>query len=60
MSKVVELSQAVSKINDGDVITVSSSSALGCPDLVLKGIRERFDAESHPRDLTCPSPYRSG
>lgn len=60
MSKVVELSQAVSKINDGDVITVSSSSALGCPDLVLKGIRERFDAESHPRDLTTLHPIAAG
>ena len=60
MSKVVSLKKAVSHIGDGDVITVSSSSALGCPDLVLKGIRERFDAEGHPKGITTLHPIAAG
>ena len=35
--------EAADLINDDDVITVSSSSALGCPDAVLSGIGQRFD-----------------
>jgi propionate CoA-transferase len=40
MQKVQILSarEAADLINDDDVITVSSSSALGCPDSVLAGI----------------------
>lgn len=41
MSKLVSASDAVSHIKDGAVITVSSSSALGCPDRVLQAIGER-------------------
>ena len=38
--------EAADLINDGDIITVSSSSGLGCPDAVLAGIGQRFE-ETH-------------
>ncbi len=60
MSKVHSLSDAVARIPDDAVLTVSSSSALGCPDLVLKGIGARFDAEGHPRNLTTIHPIAAG
>jgi len=60
VSKVVSAAQAVARIPDGAVVTVSSSSALGCPDLVLKAIGERFEAEGHPRDLTTLHPIAAG
>lgn len=60
MSKVVTAAEAASRIPDGAVVTVSSSSALGCPDLVLKAIGTRFEEEAHPRDLTTIHPIAAG
>ena len=60
MSKVVSAAQAAARIRDGAVVTVSSSSALGCPDLVLAAIGARFEAEGHPRDLTTLHPIAAG
>lgn len=60
MSKLVSAAEAVSRIKDGAVVTVSSSSALGCPDLVLKALGERFRAEGHPRGLTTLHPIAAG
>ncbi|MBW0159247.1 acyl CoA:acetate/3-ketoacid CoA transferase [Sedimentimonas flavescens] len=60
MSKIVSAAQAAARIADGAVVTVSSSSALGCPDLVLKAIGARFDAEGHPRELTSIHPIAAG
>jgi len=60
MSKVVSAQEAVSRIPDGAVVTVSSSSSLGCPDLVLKALGERFEAEGHPRGLTTLHPIAAG
>ncbi len=59
-SKVTTAAQAVSQIADEDVITVSSSSGLGCPDLVLRALGERFEAEGHPRNLTTLHPIAAG
>src|SRR5260370_39285499 len=47
-------------IPDGAIVTVSSSSALGCPDAVLAAIGARFDAEGRPRDLTTLHPIAAG
>ena len=47
MTKLVSVSEAVSRIPDNAVVTVSSSSALGCPDLVLKALGERFRSVMH-------------
>ena len=60
MSKVVEASEAAGRIRDGAVVTVSSSSSLGCPDLVLKAIGQRFDDEGHPRNITTIHPIAAG
>lgn len=60
MGKHVSAADAVARIPDGAVVTVSSSSALGCPDAVLQALGERFAAEGHPRDLTTLHPIAAG
>lgn len=60
MSKLISAAEAASLIEDGAIVSVSSSSGLGCPDLVLKAIGERFDAEGHPRDITTLHPIAAG
>lgn len=60
MSKLTSAADAAARIPDRAVITVSSSSALGCPDLVLAAIGARFDVEGHPRDLTTIHPIAAG
>src|SRR6478736_5377966 len=60
MSKHISPAEAASLIPDGAVVSVSSSSGLGCPDLTLKAIGERFDATGHPRDLTTLHPIAAG
>jgi propionate CoA-transferase len=60
MSKLVSLAEAASRIKDGAVVTVSSSSALGCPDRMLQAIGERFQETSHPRNITTIHPIAAG
>ncbi|MSU90356.1 acyl CoA:acetate/3-ketoacid CoA transferase [Rhodobacteraceae bacterium 2CG4] len=60
MSKVASAAEAAARIPDDATVTVSSSSSLGCPDLVLKAIGARFDAEGHPRNLTTLHPIAAG
>lgn len=60
MTKVTTPAAAVARIPDGAVVTVSSSSALGCPDLVLRALGERFRAEGHPSGLTTIHPIAAG
>jgi propionate CoA-transferase len=60
MSKLTSAADAAARIPDGAVLTVSSSSALGCPDLVLAAIGARFDAEGHPRGVTSIHPIAAG
>lgn len=60
MSKLVSAADAVARIADGAVVTVSSSSALGCPDMVLAALGARFDATGHPRGLTTIHPIAAG
>ncbi len=60
MIKIVTGAEAVSKIKDNAVVTVSSSSALGCPDAVLKALGARFDTQGHPRGLTTIHPIAAG
>jgi propionate CoA-transferase len=60
MTKLTRAADAVARIPDGAVVTVSSSSALGCPDLVLAAIGARFDATGHPRNLTTIHPIAAG
>ena len=60
MGKHVSAAQAVAHISDNAVVTVSSSSALGCPDAVLAALGARFEAEGHPRNLTTLHPIAAG
>jgi len=60
MKKHLTPAEAAAVIPDGAVVTVSSSSGLGCPDLMLKAIGERFEATGHPRDLTTLHPIAAG
>ena len=60
MNKVISAEQAAQLVRDDDVVTVSSSSGLGCPDKVLAALGERFAAEGHPRDLTTLHPIAAG
>lgn len=60
MTRIVSPQEAAARIGDGAVVTVSSSSALGCPDRVLRAIGERFLAEGHPRGLTTLHPIAAG
>ena len=60
MGKVVSASDAAARIGDGAVVTVSSSSALGCPDRVLAALGERFRGQGHPRGLTMLHPIAAG
>ena len=60
MTKLVTAEEAVSRIEDGAVISVSSSSTLGCPDAVLAAIGKRFDTEGHPRSITSLHPIAAG
>jgi propionate CoA-transferase len=57
---VVTAAHAAGLIPDGAVVTVSSSSGLGCPDAVLAAIGARFEAEGHPRALTTLHPIAAG
>lgn len=60
MSKHITLAEAAALIPDGAIVSVSSSSGLGCPDLMLQAIGERFDGTGHPRDLTTLHPIAAG
>ncbi len=60
MSKHITPSEAAALIPDEAVVTVSSSSGLGCPDLMLQAIGERFLATGHPRGLTTLHPIAAG
>jgi len=60
MNKLISLQAAAQLIRDGDVVTVSASSGLNCPDKMLAAIGERFSHEGHPRDLTMVHPIAAG
>ncbi len=57
---ILSAAEAAKLIPNDAVVTISSSSALGCPDLVLKGIGDRFDAEAQPTNVTFVSPIAAG
>ncbi|POF30874.1 acyl CoA:acetate/3-ketoacid CoA transferase [Roseibium marinum] len=59
-SKIVSPEEAVARIQDNAVVTISSSSALGCPDTVLEALGDRFEREGHPRNLTTLNPIAAG
>ena len=60
MPQILSAAQAAELIPDGAVVTVSSSSGLGCPDAVLAAIGRRFDECGAPRNLTTLHPIAAG
>jgi len=60
MDKVVSAQAAARLIRDGDVVTVSASSGLNCPDKMLAALGARFAEEGRPRDLTLLHPIAAG
>lgn len=58
--KVLTPREAANLIRDEDVVTVSSSSGLGCPDAILEGIGQRFAETTSPRNLTTIHPIAAG
>lgn len=59
-TKLIGAAAAAALVPDGAVVTVSSSSGLGCPDAVLAAIGARFAAEGRPRGLTALHPIAAG
>jgi propionate CoA-transferase len=57
---VLSAREAADLIRDDAIISVSSSSALGCPDLALQGIGARFAETGHPRNVHVYSPIAAG
>jgi propionate CoA-transferase len=58
--RIFSAAEAARLIPDGAVVSVSSSSALGCPDAVLAAIGARFEVEGHPRNITSLNPIAAG
>jgi propionate CoA-transferase len=59
-SKVITFEQIGHLIPDEAVMTVSSSSGLGCPDATLRAIGEHFARYGSPRNLTTLHPIAAG
>ena len=60
MSKVISADAAAQLLHDGDIVSISSSSGLGCPDKVLAAIGARFEREGRPRGITTLNPIAAG
>jgi len=60
MPEFCSLVSAAELIPDHAVVTVSSSSGLGCPDAMLAAIGRRFAHTQHPRQLTTIHPIAAG
>jgi len=58
--QIINADQVAQLIPDEAVVTVSSSSGLGCPDAVLRAIGEHFEAQGSPRHLTTIHPIAAG
>ncbi len=59
-TQFIELDDVASLIPDGAVVTVSSSSGLGCPDRVLRAIGKAYESEQSPKNLTTIHPIAAG
>jgi acyl CoA:acetate/3-ketoacid CoA transferase len=57
---VLTAREAVEKIPSNSLVSISSSSALGCPDFVLAALGQRFQESAEPKNLTFISPIAAG
>lgn len=60
MKKIISAADAAGLVQDGDVVSISSSSGLGCPDKMLAAIGERYEREGAPRQITALCPIAAG
>jgi propionate CoA-transferase len=58
--RILDADAAAALVPDGAILTVSSSSGLGCPDAVLAAIGRRFERDGHPRAITTLHPIAAG
>ncbi|GAA4387304.1 acyl CoA:acetate/3-ketoacid CoA transferase [Tsukamurella soli] len=58
--RILTARDAAELVRDGDVVSVSSSSGLGCPDDVLRGIGQRYEETQAPSGLTSVHPIAAG
>ena len=58
--RVLTARQSADLVHDGDIVTVSSSSGLGCPDDVLAGLGQRYEETQSPKNLTSIHPIAAG
>src|SRR6202048_1583192 len=59
-SKIIPIEKIGELIADDAVVTVSSSSGLGCPDASLRSIGKHFLEKGKPRDITAIHPIAAG
>ncbi|TVQ39065.1 MAG: acyl CoA:acetate/3-ketoacid CoA transferase [Spirochaetaceae bacterium] len=59
-TKIISAERAAELITDNAVVSVSSSSGLGCPDSVLSALGRRFRQTGSPRNLTTIHPIAAG
>lgn len=59
-NKLIALADVGGIIPDQAVVSVSSSSGLGCPNATLKAIGEHFDKTGSPNNLTTIHPIAAG
>jgi propionate CoA-transferase len=59
-SKIIPLEKVGELISDRAVVTVSSSSGLGCPDAALRAIGDYFAKNGTPREITSIHPIAAG
>ena len=59
-AKVITLDKIGALLPDRAVVSVSSSSGLGCPDATLRAIGQHFESHGAPRDLTTLHPIAAG
>jgi propionate CoA-transferase len=60
VSKRLSAEEAASLIPDNAIVTVSSSSGLGCPDAMLAAIGQRFRETGQPKNITTVHPIAAG
>ncbi len=58
--KFLSLAEAAALIPNAAVVSVSSSSGLGCPDAMLAAIGQHFAAHGTPQNLTTIHPIAAG
>ncbi|MBV8213339.1 MAG: acyl CoA:acetate/3-ketoacid CoA transferase, partial [Verrucomicrobia bacterium] len=59
-ARFISLQEVGSLIPDNSVVSVSSSSALACPDATLKAIGDYYRQTGRPRELTSIHPIAAG